>query len=222
MTTEIYREADYRQMLELQQERFAAMVERKRQGKPIDREWLMMVEHRPVYTIGRHGDHANLLHPQWLEAEGIDLIAIDRGGDITYHGPGQAVAYPLIDLNRRHMGVKAYIEALEQSVIDTISHFGIEGGRIEGATGVWIEPDTPRARKICAIGVKCSRFITMHGLALNVDTDLNRFAAINPCGFTDRGVTSIAAELLSTETPPPTWDKVAQLLATHLSDTLGE
>lgn len=195
MITEILRNAPYASTLRLQRERFDALVNDSRLNCRTSPEWLMLVEHTSVYTLGRHGNPANLIAPERLVAEGIDLVEIDRGGDITYHGPGQLVAYPLIDLQRRHLGVKAYVNLLEQAVIDTIAEYGIKGERLDGATGVWIEPGTSRARKICAIGIRCSRFITMHGLALNVSTDLRRFNAINPCGFTDRGVTSISAEI---------------------------
>ena len=129
----------------------------------------------------------------------LDIAFIDRGGDITFHGPGQTVCYPILDLGRIGIGLRRYVEILEQSVIDTVAGYGIRGERLEGATGVWIcnrrEDGTPYAwRKICAIRVRASRFVTMHGLALNVNTDLNWFSMINPCGFTDKGVTSIERE----------------------------
>ena len=120
---------------------------------------------------------------------------MNRGGDITYHGPGQLVMYPIFDLEQHNIGVRAYIERLEQAVIDTISEYGIKGERLKTATGVWIDSHSMNPRKICAIGVKCSRYITMHGLALNVNTDLNYFNYINPCGFIDKGVTSLEKEL---------------------------
>ena len=159
-------------------------------------ERLLLVEHYPVYTLGFHGCADNmLLSEEELARRGIDLVRIERGGDITFHGPGQLVAYPIIDLSRHGLGVKDYVILLEETVIRTLGVYGIKGERVEGATGVWIGKDTQHERKICAIGVKCRRFTTMHGLALNVNTDLSYFNAINPCGFIDKGVTSIAAEI---------------------------
>ena len=129
-----------------------------------------------------------------LEAMGARFFHIDRGGDITFHGPGQLVCYPILDLERIGIGLREYIDTLEEAVIRTVAEYGIAAGRIAGASGVWIDPEGRRPRKICAIGVRSSRFITMHGFALNVSTDLEWFTRINPCGFTDRGVTSIASE----------------------------
>jgi lipoyl(octanoyl) transferase len=120
---------------------------------------------------------------------------VDRGGDITYHGPGQIVGYPILDLERLHFGLKQYIFNVEEIVIQTLKDFGITAGRLDGATGVWIAADSPEARKICAIGVRASRFVTMHGFALNVNTDLSYYRHINPCGFVDKGVTSMQQEL---------------------------
>lgn len=172
-----------------------AMVEAKRAGKPVAEEQLWLVEHTDVITLGRHAERSNLLFARdELARRGVEVYDIERGGDVTYHGPGQLVAYPLIDLEAHHLGVKSYVDLLEESVIRTIAHWGIEGERVEGATGVWIGKGTPAERKICAIGVKCTRFVTMHGLALNVNTDLSRFNLINPCGFTNKGVTSVAVE----------------------------
>jgi lipoyl(octanoyl) transferase len=129
-----------------------------------------------------------------LQAIGATLFHIDRGGDITFHGPGQLVAYPILDLEHYGLGLKAYIHRLEEAVIRTCAAYGVKGDRVEGATGVWLDVGTPRERKICAIGVRSSRFVTMHGLALNVNTDLNYFRYIHPCGFIDKGVTSLAVE----------------------------
>lgn len=203
----------YRQMLDRQHELFDAMVSRKRHGEPVDTEYILLVEHPSVITLGRHADRNNLLVDHVLLADrGIDVVDIDRGGDITYHGPGQLVVYPIIDMERHHLGVKAYVSILEQAVIDTLAALGIESGRVEGATGVWLGIGTPAERKICAIGVRCSHFVTMHGLALNVNTDLTQFSLINPCGFTDKGVTSIARELGH----PADFDTIATLLADNL------
>jgi lipoyl(octanoyl) transferase len=131
-----------------------------------------------------------------LQAKNAEFFKTNRGGDITYHGPGQIVGYPIIDLDKHKIGVKKYIFALEESIILTLKHFGIESARLEGATGVWLDGNVPgKTRKICAIGVRVSRGITMHGFAFNVNTDLTYFDHINPCGFTDKGVTSLSKEL---------------------------
>lgn len=211
MNKVIVRDADYGDMLWRQRELFAAMVEKKRSGSsPEALETLFLVEHRPVYTLGKHGNKANILNRAAIAATGAGLYEIERGGDITFHGPGQLVAYPLMDFGRRGMGVKDYVNLLEEAVIRTIARYGLEGGRVEGATGVWLRADNFKPeRKICAIGVKCSRFIAMHGLALNVSTDLSWFAAINPCGFTDKGVTSISEEL-GRDVP---WDEVSSIFS---------
>lgn len=156
----------------------------------------ILCQHPHVYTLGRNGNLHNLLiSDQQLRAIGATFVKIDRGGDITYHGPGQIVGYPIFDLESLNLGLKAYINRLEQLIIDVIALYGIKGDRLEGATGVWLDPDTPNARKIAAIGVRASRFVTMHGFALNVNTDLKYFSYINPCGFVDKGVTSMAEEL---------------------------
>lgn len=185
----------YREAWNLQKEHFNAMVALKREGKQIEIEYLFLTEHPPVLTMGKHAHISNLLvSDERLKSMGIECIPIERGGDITYHGPGQLVAYPLIDLEQHHLGVHDYVDLIEETVIRTIAEYGIKGERVEGASGVWIGKGTPRERKICALGVKCSRFVTMHGLALNVNTDLSGFSLINPCGFVDKGVTSMTVE----------------------------
>lgn len=153
-------------------------------------------EHPPVYTLGKSGVMENLLvSNQQLKERGATFFRTDRGGDITFHGPGQLVVYPVFDLEHAGVGLKAYIHRLEEAVIHLLDTYGVKAGRLEKATGVWLDPEIPqRARKICAIGVKSSRFVTMHGLALNINTDLTFFHAINPCGFTDKGVTSLSLE----------------------------
>ena len=184
----------YGECWQLQRELFEGVLRAKAEGRN-ERGRLLMVEHPAVYTLGKSGRESNLLiTEEYLRGLGAEYYHIDRGGDITFHGPGQAVGYPILDLERMGMGLKDYVAALEQSVIDTVAHYGIAGGRIEGASGVWIDEKSARPRKICAIGVRASRYVTMHGFALNVTTDLSWFGHINPCGFTDRGVTSIAAE----------------------------
>ena len=158
---------------------------------------LIFVEHPHVYTLGKSGSENNLLIDNiQLQARNAKFVKTDRGGDITYHGPGQIVGYPIFDLEKINIGLKEYIYRLEEAVIETVSQFGIPGSRLEGATGVWLRSESNgRARKICAIGVKASRYITMHGFAFNVNTDLTYFNYINPCGFTDKGVTSLEKEL---------------------------
>jgi lipoyl(octanoyl) transferase len=157
---------------------------------------LIFVEHPNVYTLGRSGSENNLLI-DYLQLKKKDAVfyKIDRGGDITFHGPGQIVGYPVFDLEAIHIGLKEYIFRIEEAIIRASAEFGIICSRLEGGTGVWIDPEMPgRARKICAIGVKASRFVTMHGFAFNVNTDLTYFNNINPCGFVDKGVTSIEME----------------------------
>lgn len=164
----------------------------------VEREagWLLLVEHNPVYTLGKSGKDENMLVSEsYLRSIGAEFFHIDRGGDVTFHGPGQVVGYPILDLERIGIGLRDYIDALEGAVIDLCREWGIEAGRVAGASGVWIEGDSPRARKICAIGVRSSRYVTMHGFALNVNTDLRYFSHINPCGFVDSGVTSLRKEL---------------------------
>jgi lipoyl(octanoyl) transferase len=158
---------------------------------------LLFVEHPHVYTLGKSGSEANLLI-NFVEMQNIEatFFKTNRGGDITYHGPGQIVGYPIIDLENFRLGLKDYIFALEEVIILTLKDFGIEAGRLDGATGVWLGPDDKiKNRKICAIGVKSSRFATMHGFAFNVNTNLDFFGYINPCGFTDKAVTSLEKEL---------------------------
>lgn len=163
-------------------------------GCPEAEQYLLLCEHPPVYTLGNSGDEHNLLiNGEFLKDKGASFYRTDRGGDITFHGPGQLVGYPILDLEREGMGLKEYIRAIEQAVIDTLAEYGISGTRAEGAAGVWLMDDKPM-RKICAIGVRASRYVTMHGFALNANTDLRWFDYINPCGFADRGVTSIAKE----------------------------
>lgn len=214
------RDAPYREVLDKQHEIFHRKVECRRQGLPVGDDWLITVTHRPVYTLGRHADPANVVRREWLSARGAEIVDIDRGGDVTFHGPGQIVVYPIIDLQARGMGIKAYVGCLEEAVIRTLSGYGIAGGRVEGATGVWLGIATESERKICAIGLRCSRFITMHGLALNVSTDLSWFSAINPCGFTDKGVTSLYHEL-GEGCSRPSLEDVAAALRAHLINLLA-
>lgn len=187
---------EYSEALKIQTEAFNQLLSCKQRGKE-GMNQLFFCEHMPVLTIGKHGNDDNLLvSSQLLKQKGIDLFHISRGGDITYHGPGQITGYPVFDLEYFKMGLRLYIETLEEAVIRFLALYGITGERMSGATGVWIDANVPnKARKICAVGVKSSRFVTMHGFALNINTDLNYFSLINPCGFTDKGVTSLAKEL---------------------------
>jgi lipoyl(octanoyl) transferase len=157
---------------------------------------LIFVEHPHVYTLGKSGSENNLLLDYiQLQTKDAAFYRINRGGDITYHGPGQIVGYPIFDLETIGISLKEYIHLLEEAVILTLLENGIEAGRLDGATGVWLDTDFPgKTRKICAIGVRASRYITMHGFAFNVNTNLDYFNYINPCGFTDKGVTSLEKE----------------------------
>lgn len=179
---------------------------------------LFFVEHPHVYTLGKSGHENNLLiNPDFLASIGATFYRTDRGGDITYHGPGQIVGYPVLDLDRLGLGVKKYIFFMEEAIIRTLSDTGITATRLDGATGVWLDTGTPSARKICAIGVRISRSVTMHGFALNVNTDLKYFSFINPCGFTDKGVTSMQKE----KGMPVDLSAVKQRLLHHFCDLLG-
>lgn len=188
---------EYAKAWELQRTLFNALLEGKERGARAEStsQHLLLVEHPHVYTLGKSGHVSNLLVDEaFLHTIHATYFKTDRGGDVTYHGLGQLVGYPILDLERLGLNLREYIYALEECVIRTVAEYGIQAARLEGATGVWIESETPRARKICAIGVKASRYVTMHGFALNVTTDLSYFAHINPCGFVDKGVTSIEKE----------------------------
>lgn len=187
----------YTAALAKQQKLFDKIIACKQVGTPTHNlETIVFCEHPHTYTLGKSGKPGNLLvNEDFLNKIGATFHHINRGGDITYHGPGQIVGYPILDLNNHPYLLRQYIENLEEAVIRTIADFGIVGERLKGATGVWIEPHTLQARKICAIGVQASHFVTMHGFALNVNTDLKYYTYINPCGFTDKGVTSIAQEV---------------------------
>lgn len=158
---------------------------------------LLLCAHPHVYTLGKSGHIENLLvNDNRLEELGATFFKTNRGGDITYHGPGQIVGYPILDLEQFVTDLGKYMRNLEEVIIRTIAHYGIEGGRLPGSTGVWLDPENPaKARKICAMGVRCSRWMTMHGFALNVNTDMRFFDYIVPCGITDKKVTSLKQEL---------------------------
>lgn len=195
---------DYKECWDLQEQLLAEIIADKRSTRlPSAKNYFLLVEHPHVYTLGKSGDEKNLLaREDFLKKIEATFYKINRGGDITYHGPGQIVGYPIIDLEYYQIGVREYITKMEDAIIGTIAEYGLIGGRKEGATGVWLDATHPsRARKICAIGVRVSRYVTMHGFALNVNTDMRYFTYINPCGLTF-GVTSIGQELkreISTE-----------------------
>lgn len=190
----------YREAWDLQESLLGRLQRRKLDGEEKLPEelagYFLFVEHPHVYTLGKSGDRSNLLiPPEKLEQEHIAFYHTNRGGDITYHGPGQIVGYPILDLDMLGLGVRRYIHLIEEMIIRTVARYGLETARLEGATGVWMRTATARPEKICAIGVRVSRGVTMHGFAFNVNTDLTYFNYINPCGFTDKGVTSLEKEL---------------------------
>jgi lipoyl(octanoyl) transferase len=187
---------DYKETWDYQEELFEKVVEGKKTPDGEIPGYLILVEHPHVYTLGKSGNENNLLiQPDFMKSINATYYRINRGGDITYHGPGQLVGYPIVDLETYKLGVKDYVHLLEETIINTLKVFGISSTRFEGATGVWLDVGSPKARKICAIGVRISRYVSMHGYALNVNTDLKYFSYINPCGFQDKGVTSMQKEL---------------------------
>ncbi len=182
------------------------------------KNYLVFCEHPHVYTLGKSGSLDNLLLSEAQLAEkGIDFYKINRGGDITYHGPGQIVGYPIFDLEQFRPDIHEYLRKMEESCIQTLAEYGIESGRIDGLTGVWLDVDGPNPRKIMAIGVRCSRWITMHGFAFNVNTDLSLFDNIIPCGIDDKGVTSIAKELGHAVDI----EEVKEKMKAHMADLYG-
>ncbi|MGB5368830.1 MAG: lipoyl(octanoyl) transferase LipB [Flavobacteriaceae bacterium] len=179
----------------------------------------LFVEHPHVYTLGKSGDRSNLLVDEaQLEAKGATFHKINRGGDITYHGPGQIVGYPILDLDNFFTDIHQYLRFLEEMVILTLAEYGLKGERSEGETGVWIDVGTPFARKICAMGVRASRWVTMHGFALNVNVDLGYFDLMIPCGIKDKAVTSLNVELGLQEVP---MGEVKQKLLKHFAERFG-
>ncbi len=190
---------DYQEAWDYQEERFNRLVDYKSQpeGKTRPLRYLLFCEHPHVYTLGKSGDEHNLLiRKEFLKKIKATYYKTNRGGDITYHGPGQIVGYPILDLELLGLSLRQYISLLEDSIIELLKDHGIPATHMEGATGVWLDASHPvKARKICAIGVRSGRHITMHGFALNVNTNLDYFSYINPCGFETKGVTSMAKEL---------------------------
>ncbi len=192
---------DYKEAWDFQEEIFKKSIDikinnRNNQTEDKPPHYLIFCEHPHVYTLGKSGSEQNLLIGEAiLKQKGASYYKINRGGDITYHGPGQLVAYPILDLDQFFTDIHKYMRFLEEAVILTLQEFGIKGSRVDGATGVWIDIGTEKERKICAMGVKSSRWVTMHGLALNVNPDLSYFNDIVPCGIVDKAVTSMEKEL---------------------------
>ncbi|MDD4971159.1 MAG: lipoyl(octanoyl) transferase LipB [Paludibacter sp.] len=186
---------EYNEAWAKQETLFNTSIEQKMQGLATE-NYLVFCEHPHVYTLGKSGDEHNmLLNMIQLQAKNATFVHSNRGGDITYHGPGQVVGYPIFDLANFELGLKQYIFRIEEAIIQTLSSYQIPTTRLEGSTGVWLDVGAPTCRKICAIGVRSSRYVTMHGFALNVNTQLEYFNYINPCGFIDKGVTSMEKEL---------------------------
>jgi lipoyl(octanoyl) transferase len=211
---------DYKEAWDLQESLFNKTIQDKiriRNGEQniTLNNYLLFCEHPHVYTLGKSGSEDNLLlNEEGLEQHHASYYKINRGGDITYHGPGQIVAYPIFDLDQFFTDIHKYMRFLEEAVIQTLKVFGIESGRVEGLTGVWIDGDTPKARKICAMGVKSSRWVTMHGIGFNVNSDLSYFSHIIPCGIDDKSVTSMQQELGQ----PLSLQEVSNVLKQKLAD----
>jgi lipoyl(octanoyl) transferase len=209
---------EYREAWQYQEQRFDEVIQSKLNH--IDQPgYLLFCEHSHVFTLGKSGEESNfLIHQDFLKQIGATYFQTNRGGDITYHGPGQIVGYPILDLEKFQIALKDYICKLEESIILALKSYQIEGHHLPGSTGVWLDVDIPnKTRKICAIGVKASRFVTMHGFALNVNTNLNYFTYINPCGFTDKGVTSMQKELGKTID----FEEVKQIVLSSLQQVFG-
>jgi lipoyl(octanoyl) transferase len=192
---------DYKETWDLQEEIFkktvAIKVRNRRENAGLSTpNHFLFVSHAHVYTLGKSGDLSNLLlNEEQLKKKGANFYKINRGGDITYHGPGQIVGYPILDLENFFTDIHKYLRLLEETIILTLADYGLEASRSQGETGVWLDVGTPFARKICALGVRASRWVTMHGFALNVNTDLGYFDHIIPCGIRGKSVTSLRVEL---------------------------
>ena len=192
---------DYKKCWDYQEKLFAGILatksaNRKEEKSDKTNNYLLFCEHPHVYTLGKSGDEKNLLvNEDYLNSRGATFHKINRGGDITYHGPGQIVGYPILDLENFFTDIHKYLRFLEEAVILTLKEYGLESERSPGETGVWFDVGTPKARKICALGVKSSRWVTMHGFAFNINSDLSYFGNIIPCGIVDKKVTSLEKEL---------------------------
>lgn len=198
---------DYKETWDYQEQLFQSVIDEKRKNRSEGtanptHNYFLFVEHPHVYTLGKSGDISNLLiDEKALQAKGATFYKINRGGDITYHGPGQIVGYPILDLDNFFTDIHKYLRFLEETIILTLKDYGISATRSEGETGVWIDVGTPFARKICAMGVRSSRWVTMHGFAFNVNADLGYFDNIIPCGIRGKAVTSLNVELGRKEVP---------------------
>ena len=192
---------DYKEAWGYQEKRFNEILDVKKNNRKENRQdptlsYLLFCEHPHVYTLGKSGDENNLLvNEEYLKSRGATFYKINRGGDITYHGPGQIVGYPILDLDNFFTDIHKYLRYLEEAVILTLADYGIESTRSDGETGVWLDVGGEKARKICALGVRSSRWVTMHGFAFNVNCDLSYFGNIIPCGIVDKSVTSMQKEL---------------------------
>lgn len=192
---------DYKEVWDFQEELFNTILDikiknRREEADMLTPNYFLFVEHPHVYTLGKSGDIENLLlNERQLESKGAAFYKINRGGDITYHGPGQIVGYPILDLENFFTDIHKYLRLLEEAIISTMADYGLDGQRSDGETGVWLGVGTPFARKICAMGVRASRWVTMHGFAFNVNADLGYFDNIIPCGIKDKAVTSLNVEL---------------------------
>lgn len=211
---------DYKETWDFQEELFKEILDIKIANKRnnLSQETpnhLLFVEHPHVYTLGKSGDFSNLLIPnEQLEAINASFYKINRGGDITYHGPGQIVGYPILDLENFFTDIHKYLRLLEETIILTLAEYNIKGQRSKGETGVWLDVGTPFARKICAMGVRASRWVTMHGFALNVNTDLGYFDHMIPCGIKGKAVTSLNVELGKASVP---MEEVQEHIKTHFA-----
>ncbi|MCW4467381.1 lipoyl(octanoyl) transferase LipB [Flavobacterium sp. MFBS3-15] len=212
---------DYKEAWDYQEQLFKEILDikianRREESATETPNYLLLIEHPHVYTLGKSGDMANmLLNEKQLEAKGASFYKINRGGDITYHGPGQIVGYPILDLENFFTDIHKYLRLLEEMVILTLAEYGIAGTRSEGETGVWLDVGTPFARKICAMGVRASRWVTMHGFAFNVNADLGYFDNIIPCGIRGKAVTSLNVELGVEKVNE---DKVKEKLLNHFAN----
>ena len=211
---------DYKEAWDKQEKIFKKIIDTKidnRKNKNFDKteNYILTCSHPHVYTLGRSGDQDNLLiDKNFIKKENLSLYKINRGGDITYHGPGQIVIYPILDLENFFTDIHKYLRLLEESVIVTLKELKIKAGRVDGLTGVWVNQTSDSPKKICAMGVKTSRWVTMHGLALNVNTDLKYFKNIIPCGIQGKDVTSIDKEI----DYKISYDDVEKILIKNLSD----
>ena len=214
---------DYKEAWDYQEKLFREVINKKLANRELPEEqqkftgnYLIFCEHPHVFTLGKSGSESNLLiNQEQLKKRNISYYRINRGGDITYHGPGQLVVYPIFNLDYFFTDIHKYMRVLEEAVILTLAEYGIKGERLKGSTGVWLDAEHPgKARKICAMGVRTSHWVTMHGIAFNINPDLDYFSLIIPCGITDKAVTSMAKELKAI----PDMEEVKTRLKKHLAE----